>query len=285
LALVRRKQTEAKAKAAMTEQEPIPEPELIALVVNDETVTLPELLRHAQLRGHLGFLQTIADLILIRQAAAQLGLEISDEELQAAADEFRAAHNLHKAADLLRWLAAQHLPLSAWEAGLEDDLLTEKLRAALTADKVELYFAQNKLAFEAATITRIVVAEESLAKELRAQICEEEADFYALARAHSLDAATRPASGYVGGVRRADLSATLEAAIFGAAAGAVVGPCKTEAGWELVKVEARPPAQLDAATRAQIEALLFAEWLAERRAKARLDIPLWALLDEEEEDA
>ena len=128
-----------------------------------------------------------------------------------------------------------------------------------------------------------MVANEPLAKELRSQIIEEDTDFYALARQHSQDAVTRPASGYAGVVRRADLISTLEAAIFGAVAGAVVGPFKTQAGWELVKVEARQPAQLDEATRAQIVNTLFGEWLSERRGKARITVPLFDLLREDEE--
>ncbi len=258
--------------------------EFVALEVNGEEITLPEVLSAAQFRGQLGFLQALADTALIRQAAAQQGIEVSDEELQAAADQFRTKHELHKAAELLQWLADRHLTLAVWESLLEEKILTNKLRTKLTEGKVELYFAQNKLSFDAATISRIVVANEPLAKELRSQIIEEDADFYALARQHSQDAVTRPASGYAGMVRRADLISTLEAAIFGAVAGAVVGPFKTEAGWELVKVEGRQPAQLDDATRAKIITTIFAEWLDERRNKARITAPLFDLLKEEDEE-
>ncbi len=167
---------------------------------------------------------------------------------------------------------------------MEEEILTEKLRTKLTEGKIEQHFAQNKLSFDAATISRIVVADESLAKELRSQIIEEEADFYTLARQHSIDVTTRPASGYAGIVRRDDLISTLEAAIFGATVGAVVGPFKTEAGWELVKVEARHPAQLDEATRTQIVNTLFDEWLSEWRGKARISVPLFNLLREEDEE-
>ena len=267
----------------MTEQAQTNWQEFVALEVNGEAITLPEVLSAAQFRGQLGFLQASADMALIRQAAAQQGVEVADEELQAAADQFRTKHELHKAADLLRWLANRHLTLAAWESCLEEEILTEKLRTKLTEGKVEQHFAQNKLSFDAATISRIVVANESLAKELRSQINEEDADFYALARQHSLAAATRPASGYAGVVRRDDLISTLEAAIFGAVVGAVVGPFKTEAGWELVKVEGRQLAQLDEATHAQIVAIIFTEWLDERRRKARITMPLFDLLREEEE--
>jgi putative peptide maturation system protein len=255
----------------------------IVLEVNDEAFNLAEVLAAAQARGQLAFVQTVIDAALIRQAAAQQSIEVSEEELQTAADEFRARHELHKAADLMRWLVAQHLTLAAWETWLEDELLTHKLRVQVSEGQVELHFAQHKLAFESAHIARLVVADESLARELRAQIVEEEADFYALARCHSLDAATRLASGYAGLVRRGDLNSTMEAAVFGARAGAVVGPFKTATGWELIKVQTRQPARLDDATRAQIADALFAEWLAERRRKARIHVPLLDWLTEEEE--
>lgn len=257
--------------------------EFVALEVNGEKITLPELLSAAQFHGQLAFLQSIADAALIRQAAAQQNIAVADEELQAAANEFRAQHELHKAAELMRWLADSRLTLGAWESLLEDEILARKLRAHLTEGKVEMYFAQNKLAFDHAIIARIVVASEGLARELRAQIAEEDADFHALARRHSQDAATRVAGGYASIVRRSDLNSLLEAAVFGAPAGTVVGPFKIDAGWELVKVETRQTAQLDEATRAQIAEIIFADWLTERRNKAHINAPLLDLLAEEEE--
>ena len=67
----------------------------------------------------------------------------------------------------------------------------------------------------------------------------------------------------------------MEAAVFGTQPGRTVGPIKTYAGWELVKVEAVHLAMLDDTIRETIKSLLFEDWLAAERVKARISIPLF----------
>jgi parvulin-like peptidyl-prolyl isomerase len=117
--------------------------------------------------------------------------------------------------------------------------------------------------------------EENVARELRAQIIEDDADFYSLARKHSIDMSTRPAGGYSGLLRRSEMEPAMEAAVFGAQPGKTVGPIKTYSGWQLLKVEAIHLATLDDSIRETIKSLLFEEWLAARRAKAKISIPLF----------
>lgn len=244
-----------------------------ALRVKDEDVSLYAVLRIAKLSGQLQFIDDAIEATLIRQNAASQGIKVSDEELQQAADDFRLARDLHDAEATTTWLEARKLSYEDWESLLEDQLIAHKLRAVLTAGRVEQYFAEQRLAFDAAAISRLVLNEEGIARELRAQIVDDGADFHALARQHSNDA-SRLAGGYVGLVRRPELEAAVEAAIFGAKPGQIVGPLKRDDGWELIKVESLHPAVLDDATREAIESLLFREWLNERRLTARINIPL-----------
>ena len=246
----------------------------VALEVNGEQVDLASVLRGAKLRGRLQLLHDAVDAALIRQAAARQGLEVTDEELQQAADDFRLEHNLHDVEATENWLAANHLSYEDWEAAIEEQTLARKFRDALAGRKIEQHFAENRLSFDTATISRLVVKDEGVARELRAQIVEDEADFHALARRFSIDEATRPAGGYVGLVPRTEMEAAVEAAVFGAPPGKTVGPFKGDAGWELVKIEALHRAQLDAATREAIKARLFEDWLKEQRRKARIKFPL-----------
>lgn len=248
--------------------------EYIALEVNGEAVSLQEVLRSAKWRGQLTFIQDAANTTLIRQAAERRGIEVSDDELQRAADDFRAAHGLHDVQATEGWLAAKHLSFEDWELLLEDEIIIRKLREMLTGGKVEQHFAENRLSFDVATISHILVSDEDVAKELRAQIAEEEADFYALARRYSVDATTKPAGGYAGAVRRVEMEAAVEAAVFGAGRGKVVGPIKTDEGWRLIKIEALHPATLDNTTREAIKSRLFDEWLKEQRRKAQIGVPL-----------
>ena len=244
--------------------------EQVALEVNGEQVSLAAALLHAKLAGRLQFLQAAFDAALIRQAAAQRGIEATDEEIQTVADEFRVARELYDADATEAWLTNHFLSYEDWETLLVHEIITRKLRDAVTTGQLEHHFVVNRLKYDTAAISRIVVKDEDVARELRAQIADDGADFHALARAYSIDNATRLAGGYAGLVRRPDMEAEVEAAVFGAPANTVLGPFKSDDGWLLVKVEQQQRATLDDAMREGVKAELFAEWLAERRRKARV---------------
>ena len=248
--------------------------EYVALEVNGEQISLYDLLKVAKLEGKLQFIQDAVDVALIGKTAAERGIAVSDEELQRAADDFRATRELHDTAATEAWLAENHLSYVDWESLLEQQILKSKLRQALTEGKVDQHFAEQGLSFDAAAISRLVAKTEDIAKELRAQLLEDGADFHALTRQHSIDEATKHAGGYAGRVQRTELPAAVEAAVFGGKPGKVIGPVKTDEGWELVKIESLHPATLDDTLREKIKERLFDEWLSERRRKARVKMPL-----------
>ena len=246
----------------------------VALEVNGEEFSLYDVLLTAKGNGSLEFLQEAIDAAIIRQEAAQRSIEVSDEELQSAADEFRAAHDLYDIAATDAWLTAKQLTFEDWESFIETSVLRQKLREAITADKIEQHFAINKLAFDVAEVSRLVVRDEEIAKELRAQIVDDGADFHSLAREHSIDAYTRLAGGYAGKLKRADMEAVVESAVFGAQPGSVVGPFKLEDGWHLIKIESLHRAELDDDLREIIKEQVFVEWFEERLRKAKIKIPV-----------
>lgn len=247
---------------------------MVALVINDESISWSDVLRLAKWNGDLQFIQKAVNATLVRQAATEQGVEVSTNELQQAADDFRIAHNLHDVEATVAWLATNHLSYEDWELSLEAQLIMHKLRELLTAGRVEQHFAEERLSFDTATLSRLVLKDEDLARELRAQIIEDGADFYALARQYSIDEATKFSGGYSGPLRRTLMESTVESAVFGGQAGQVVGPLKTDDGWQLIKIESLNPAMLDDSMRETIKSLLFDKWLSERRGKARISIPL-----------
>ncbi len=256
--------------------------ECVAIEVNGEEVSLSDVLTLAKLNGSLQLINDGINATLVRQAAAQRGIKVSDEELQQAADEFRAANDLYDADTTQTWLEGRKLSYHEWESSLEYRITERKFREALTAGLVEQHFVEQKLSFDKAAVSRLVLNEEDVARELRAQIVEDGADFHALAREHSIHLDTRPSGGYAGEMLRTDMEPALEAAIFGAQPGKVVGPIKTDDGWELVKLEHLATAELNDEMREMIKTLIFNEWLGEQRAKARIKVPL---LDPTELDA
>jgi len=248
-----------------------------ALTVDGEPVSLRDLIAAAKYAGKTEFVELAVEAALLRRAARELDIEATAEDLQEAANTFRKARGLYNAQEAQAWLTAHHLSMEEWQAGLEFDVLTRKVREAVTEKKIEPHFAQHLLSFEHVTLSQILVKDEHLARELLAQVAEEDADFHALARRYSTDAATRPAGGYLGIVRRGELPAAVQAAVFGARPGETAGPFETREGWQIVRVESVRPAVLDEETREEIRRALFAEWRARVRENARVGAPLMAL--------
>jgi putative peptide maturation system protein len=258
--------------------------ECVALEVNGEEVSLYDVLKLAKLLGTPKFILDGITAALIQQGARQRDIEVSDEELQQAADNYRAQNDLHDADTTESWLQTRKLSYEDWESLLESQVMEAKLREALTAGSVEQHFAEHRLSFDKAAVSRLVLGDEGVARELRAQIIEDGADFHALAREYSIHADTRPAGGYAGLIIRTDMEPALEAVVFGSQAGKVVGPIKTDDGWELIKVERVAPAELDDEMKETIKTQLFTEWLTEQRRKARIKLPLLESNKEEETD-
>lgn len=103
-------------------------------------------------------------------------------------------------------------------------------------------------------------------------MADEGRDFADLARAHSLDPASRPTGGSFGAVLRPALPAAVAERVFAARPGDVVGPVATERGFALFLVEELLPADLDEETAAVIRQEVFDAWLAEQFRDVRIDL-------------
>jgi len=258
--------------------------EIIAIEIGDEAISLADVLRHAKLNERLQILDDAIAAALISIECEKRGIEATGEELQEAADKFRADRELFDGERTGQWLAQRRLSFSDWEALLEADVLKNKLIKNLTDGKIEQHFAENRLSLDSAKLSRLVVKDEEAARELRLQVIEEEADFHALVRKHSIDEQTKLAGGYMGNVQRKNMEAMVEAAVFGASVGQTVGPFKLSSGWTLFKVEEINRALLDDAIRENSKYQIFDEWLSEAKRKAKPTIPLLEVVEEEEED-
>lgn len=258
--------------------------EIIAVEIRDEIISLADVLRHAKLNERLQIFDDALAAVLISIECEKRGIETTGEELQEAADKFRADRELYDEEKTAQWLAQHHLSYSDWEILLEADLQKNKLIKSLTDGQIEQRFAENRLSFDSAKLSRLVVKDEEIARELRLQVVEEDADFHALARKYSIDTQTKLAGGYIGDVPRTEMEAAVEAAVFGASGGQIIGPFKLPEGWTLFKIEAINRATLDDAIRENIRYQIFNEWLDEAKRKAKPIIPLLETKEEEEED-
>ncbi|WP_250123360.1 peptidylprolyl isomerase [Chroococcidiopsis sp. CCMEE 29] len=197
---------------------------------------------------------------IIEQAAQEMGLTVTPEEIQAEAERRRKKH-LEQAADTFAWLANQMSSIEDWEAGIRDRLLAQKVSQSLFGKEVEKFFTQNQADFDQVILYQIVVPYEKLAQQLFYQILEEEISFYEVAHLYDIDDSRRYHCGYEGKLYRWNLKPEIAAVVFGAGVGELVGPITTDQGVHLLTVEEFIPAELTSTRYQDILNRMFMQWL------------------------
>jgi len=158
--------------------------------------------------------------------------------------------------------------------GVNNMLLRNKLRNSIPESEIEAYFAEHQLEFDRVELFSIRVDSEELAQELFAQITEEDANFHLLAMEYSQDEETRPMGGYVGKLTRSGMTGEIEAAVFNAQPGDVVGPMETEQGHNLFMVTNVFKASLEE-EKDGIQMMLFTQMLNKLHAEADIGHPIF----------
>jgi len=207
----------------------------------------------------------VRDRLTVR-AARKSGMTLAPENIQERADQFRRIQGLHRAADMNRYLDALGISLDEFEDFVTDGLYQEKMMAQVCSDAaVEQYFRLNSPKFDAVEISHIVLDSEGKAKEMMAALEEDPDSFAEMVSEYSVGAA-RENGGAIGKVLRGALGADLEARVFSAAPGDLLGPFPSadRTLFEIFAVNARHPATLDEETALEVRRLLREEWLAAR---------------------
>ena len=238
------------------------------LSIDGEVVTVAEAAGWAAVIGGPDLAGFALEQVAIARAAEARGLEATGAEIKTLFSELRYMKRLESGDALRRWMADNRLTTDTISRACAQLILRRKLRETITEADVAGYYAENRPSFERVEIYRLTVGEQELARELRAAVEEEDESFCLLAIQYSTDAATARMGGYVGEVGRADVSAEVEAAIFGAGPGDLIGPIGTEDAWSMFLVHDARTIPLDDA-RAGIRDLLFDEMIAEAVERTR----------------
>ncbi len=256
-----------------------PQGEPLAATVNGAPITVAELERERD-RRMMGLtvepatldawtatvLQSLIDLRLIEQAAAQAGIVVTDAEIDnelAIQAELAAANNT----TLEQVLADQLYTMDEYREATRQMLLWNKVSQMVTANVSTVTLQVHS--------RHILVKDEALARELLAQIQAGTAAFEDLARQYSLDSSSAHNGGDLDWVGRGDLlQPEVEAAIFALQPGELAPqPVRSSLGYHIVQTletaEGRP---LDPAALAQQKEQAFLRWLDDQRAAADIRI-------------
>jgi len=231
-------------------------------------LSLAGLLKGLRRQGRLGHLvlEALTEQLVLDEAR-RAGLSVTQEELQEAANSFRSRRNLITAADTQDWLLARGMSMDDFQANLQHELLTIKLRQHLTAARIEGHFTAHRAGYERFRLAELCLGRDDLANELASQVREDGRDLATVADEHRVRLVR-------GESFRKDLANPVVAALATAEPGQLIGPVVTPEGFLLVLVEARQLPTLDPDTRQQIEDDLFSAWLAERTRAAKIDLAL-----------
>ncbi len=248
----------------------------LAARVNGEPITLEQFERERE-RWMLGLtiepasqamfdasvLDAMIDQVLIAQAAQELAITVSDDEVDA---ELALHADIAQTNDttLEEVLAAQLYTMDDYRAVVANLLLVQKVSeiVAQVPDTAPQVHSRH-----------ILVADEATARALLSQL-QAGADFAQLAAQYSLDATTAPSGGDLGWVSQGVLfQLEVEAAIFGLQPGQIAAePVQSSLGYHIVqtldRVEDRPLSQAAIAQRKQ---QLFLEWLDTQRENAVIE--------------
>ncbi|MGF1515746.1 MAG: peptidylprolyl isomerase [Elainellaceae cyanobacterium] len=215
--------------------------------------------RQMQFRG---ICQRILSQEVIERTAQEQDVDVTADQIQAEADRQRREMQLENASDTHAWLAEQQVTPEQWEAGIRDRLLATAVAEHLFAQEVDTYFVEHRLEFEQVTLYRLLVPYDALAQELFYRIEEDEISFYEAAHLYDVDAGRRLNCGYEGRYHRWALPPQIAAVVFSREMGELIGPVKSEQGYELLLVEDRAPAELTDEIRQLIRDRLFQSWLS-----------------------
>jgi peptidylprolyl isomerase len=237
------------------------------VTVNGSSLTVQEALQVVRIAGTS--YPDLHDLLirdaLRREAMAEAeAIDLTADEIQEAADEFRRSNGLHSAEATHRWLVERGLSVRSFQRLLRGGVQTRKARAKLTADRVEPFFDQHARLFDTLTIATVEFRSPALREEIRAAAAEQGLAEAALA--HGRRAGAAPLRLTVED-RRAH---TLPTELREARPGQIVSPVDRGSDGPLHEVIGRRPATLDTPTRVAVEEYLFREWLDERRRGATI---------------
>jgi peptidylprolyl isomerase len=242
--------------------------------IDGAAIDLVEFVRILKLTGQFEALleQFVRDR-LAALGARKAGIQVSEAEIQERADQFRRVRGLHRASDTNKYLDAMRVSAEEFETFIADTLYQEKMLRKVCSDQaVQGYFKLNSPKFDSIEVSHIVVDSEAKAREMIAVVRDDPDTFEELAREHSI-ADTREKGGLIGKVLRGSLRSDVEAKVFNAAPGDLLGPFASgdRTAFEIFRVNAKNTARLDDDTGTEVRRLLREDWLHARAREHVID--------------
>lgn len=207
----------------------------------------------------------LIDELLIKDRADRIGVSVTAAEISDAIARLKQQYNITSDEQFNASLQQSGMTRADMELRLRDTLITNKVFARELRNRAELDDRELRERYnrekdqyrlpERARLREIVIvkpenpsdvdAARQRAVEAATKARAAGANFATLAGELS-EAATKEKGGELGEVVRGELLPNLDASVFNATAGSVVGPIETRSGWHVVLVEQRLPSEVPA---------------------------------------
>jgi parvulin-like peptidyl-prolyl isomerase len=201
--------------------------------------------------------------LLIKDRADRIGVSVTEAEVKEAIGRLKQQYNITTDEQFESSLKQSGLTRQDMEARLRDTIISNKVfgrelrgREDLSDPELRERYNREKESYrlpERAQLREIVILkpeDPSKVEEARTKATEvaeaakkPTVNFANLATTMS-EAGSRETGGDLGEVAKGDLVPALDAAVFGAQTGGVVGPIETKSGWHIIKVEQRLPSEV-----------------------------------------
>lgn len=246
--------------------------------IDDEIITADNFIKFLKLNDKFKQLleEAMANKLTVHAAKKQ-GIRVSEEEIQERVDQFRRIYGLHRAKDMLEHLEELGVSVEEFGTYIEESLFHEKMTAKVQNQAaVDNFFNLNSPKFESVELRHILLNSEAVTHEIIAILEDEPDSFEELAKEHSMSVDTAEKGGALGKIFRGTLVPELEAKVFNAKYGEIVGPFGDEEGllFEIFQVTHKYPATCDAATQKQIKKQLFESWLESCTNEHKIEVLL-----------
>ncbi len=207
-------------------------------------------------------LQTVVDRTLLRQGAAEEGIEISQSDLDARVEEEKTT--ILGGGQYTSWDQFQEL------VGLDDEYFARLLEDAELVDRVSEAHAPEREA-EQVHAQHILVADEETGQEVLSRL-EAGEDWAELAAEYSQDTSNKDNGGDLGWFPRGVMVAAFEEAAFSLEPGETSDLVETDFGYHIIQVLEVGTREVDEQTYSSMQQQAFATWLDEQRAAAETTI-------------
>lgn len=244
--------------------------------IDDELISTDDFIKFLKFNGK--FNNLIDEFLghkLTVHAAKKQGISVSEEDIQERADQFRRIYSLHRSKDMMDHLQRLGVSLEEFGNSLEENLIHEKITAGIQSQQaVSEYFTLNSPKYESVELSNMILDSEGKTQEIMAILEDDPECFADLAREHSIAADTVVNGGSIGKVYKGTLAPEIEAKVFSAKAGEIVGPFtdENELVFEIFWVTKKYPAECDGDITKKIQKYLYDSWLETRMSEHKIEI-------------